>query len=140
MAKIYALAMVNISELRDSKLAVLFDEAEDVFSGKWEHLWTSNNRLTREISFKCKTYKTLNGAQRSAALLTKNRSGKGVRLERAYYDERRNWISNFTFDTSIYKLVPTDITDIWNKTIDDMILKEKTSYEYKINRLQLKKV
>jgi hypothetical protein len=38
MAKIYALAFVSISEMRDSKIDSLFSDEPETFSGKWEYI------------------------------------------------------------------------------------------------------
>jgi len=61
---IYGLAYVSISEMRDSKIAAILGE-EQVFTGEWEFLWTANNKLSKNIDLKCKTFKTLSGASRS---------------------------------------------------------------------------
>lgn len=137
MAKIYALAIVNIAELRDSKLASLFGESEE-FKGKWDYLWTKNNRLTTDISFQCKVYKTINGAQKASELLTQTRGGRNVHLKKGHYFGG-SWVSSFDFDIANFKLMPVDITETWDKEIDAMIQKEKLDYEKRIKKLESKK-
>jgi len=70
MAKIYTLALVSISEMRDSKIDSLFSDETETFSGKWEYVWQNNSNLSKIIDFKSKTYKTLGGAIRSIIGMT----------------------------------------------------------------------
>jgi len=141
MAKIYALAFVSISEMRDSKIDSLFSEEPETFSGKWEFIWQNNSNLSKIIDFKSKTYKTLGGAIRSANLLTKNNSGRRLRLRNGYVDPKtRLWVNQIIFDTSTHKLVPIEVTETWNKTIDNLIINKKETYEREVAKLLSKKV
>lgn len=70
MAKIYTLALVSISEMRDSKIDSLFSNETETFSDKWEYVWQNNSNLSKIIDFKSKTYKTLGGAIRSIIGMT----------------------------------------------------------------------
>lgn len=140
MAKIYALAFVSISEMRDSKIDSLFSDESETFSGKWEYVWQNNSNLSKIIDFKSKTYKTLGGAIRSANLLTKNNSGRKLRLRQGVVDPISHmWINQIIFDTSTHKLVPIEITETWNKTIDNLILNKKQTYEREVAKLLSKK-
>ena len=139
---IYALAYVSISEMRDSKIAILFGEEEEVFNGKWEFLWTNTNRLSKNVDFRCKTYKTLSGASRSAKLLTKNREGRSVKLQTPYYSGdayNRKWVNSITISSTTHKLVPIEITDVWNKTINDMIESKRLEFEREVKKLNEKR-
>ena len=139
--KIYALAFVSISEIRDSKIDSLFSDEPETFSGKWEFIWQNNSNLSKYIDFKSKTYKTLGGAIRSANLLTKNYSGRKLRLRQLMLNPiTRMYINQIVFDTSVYKLVPIEITETWNKSIDNLILNKKETYEREIAKLLSKKV
>lgn len=141
MAKIYALAFVSISEMRDSKIDSLFSEEPETFSGKWEFIWQNNSNLSKIIDFKSKTYKTLGGAIRSANLLTKNNSGRRLRLRVGYVDPKtRLWVNQIVFDTSTHKLVPIEVTETWNKTIDNLIINKKQTHEREVAKLLSKKV
>ena len=141
MAKIYALALVSISEMRDSKIDSLFSDEPETFSGKWEYIWQTNANLSKYIDFRSKTYKTAGGALRSANLLTKNWSGRKLRLRQGAADPTtRMWINQIVFDTATHKLVPIEITETWNKSIDNLILNKKETYEREVARLLSKKV
>ena len=104
MAKIYALALVSISEMRDSKIDSLFSDEPETFSGNWEYIWQNNSNLSKYIDFKSKIYKTLSGALRSANLLTKNNHGRKIRLCQGVVDPKGMWINSINFDTSTHKL------------------------------------
>lgn len=141
MAKIYTLALVSISEMRDSKIDSLFSDETETFSGKWEYVWQNNSNLSKIIDFKSKTYKTLGGAIRSANLLTKSYTGQKLRLRQGIIDPiNRMWTNQIVFDTSSHKLVPIEITETWNKTIDNLILNKKQTYEREVAKLLSKKV
>ena len=141
MAKIYALAFTSISEMRDSKIDSLFSDEPETFSGKWEYIWQNNSNLSKIIDFKSKTYKTLGGAIRSANLLTKNNSGRKLRLRQGVIDPKtRMWTNQIVFDNATHKLVPIEITETWNKTIDNLITEKKKTYEREVSRLLSKKV
>jgi hypothetical protein len=141
MAKIYALAFVSISEMRDSKIDSLFSDEPETFSDKWEYIWQNNSNLSKIIDFKSKTYKTLGGAIRSANLLTKNYTGRKLRLRQGVIDPTsRMWTNQILFDTSTHKLVPIEVTETWNKTIDNLILNKKQTYEREVAKLLSKKV
>lgn len=139
MAKIYALAFVSISEMRDSKIDSLFSAEPETFSGKWDYIWQTNSNLSKQIDFKSKTYKTLSGALRSANLLTKNNNGRKLRLRQGVIDpQTRLWVNQILFDT--HKLVPIEITETWNKQIDNLIIEKKKTYERDVQKLLAKKV
>ena len=141
MAKIYTLAFVSISEMRDSKIDSLFSDEPETFSGKWEYIWQNNSDLSKKIDFKCKSYKTLSGATRSANLLTKNWNGRILRLRQGSLDPNtRMWMNKIEFDSSTHKLVPIEITETWNQTIDNLITEKKKTYEREIKSLLDKKV
>lgn len=141
MAKIYALAFVSISEMRDSKIDSLFSDEPETFSGKWEYIWQNNSDLSKTIDFKCKPYKTLSGATRSANLLTKKWNGRKLRLRQGVIDPiSRMWMNKIEFDSSTHKLVPIEITETWNKTIDNLITEKKKTYEREVAKLLSKKV
>jgi hypothetical protein len=138
---IYGLAYVSISEMRDSKIAAILGE-EQVFTGEWEFLWTANNKLSKNIDLKCKTFKTLSGASRSAKILSRNREGKAVRLQTPFYSGEgwnKKWINSVTITSATHKLVPIEITDSWNKLIDDMIESKRRDFEGEVKRLKEKK-
>jgi hypothetical protein len=140
MAKIYTLAFVSISEMRDSKIDSLFSDEPETFSGKWEYIWQNNSNLSKIIDFKSKTYKTLGGAIRSANLLTKNYTGRKLRLRQGVIDPTSlMWTNQILFDTSTHKLVPIEVTETWNKTIDNLILNKKQTYEREVAKLLSKK-
>jgi len=141
MAKIYTLAFVSIMEMRESKIDSLFSDDPETFSGKWEYIWQNNSNLSKTINFRSKTYKTLSGALRSANLLTKSHTGRRLRLQQMEIDPKtRGWINKIIFDTSTHKLVPIEITETWNKTIDNLITDKKNIYEKEVQNLLAKKV
>lgn len=142
MAKLYTLAYVDIAELRDSKLAALFDEDNDeVFKGKWEYLWLNCNQLTKLFDLRLKTYKTLNGANRAALNINQTHNGRNIRLRGGFWDQRTNrYVSSIQFDNTQKKVVPLEITGEWNKIIEDLLKKEKENYERKVKKLIDKKV
>jgi hypothetical protein len=138
---IYALAYVSISEMRDSKIAAIFGEEEEVFSGKWEFLWTTGDRFTRKVDFKCKTYKTLSAAKKYANILLKDKDGRQVKLQykaQPYFSYKRT-DQPITINLSTHKLIPIDITDDWNKSIDDMIETKRVQFEREVIKLKSKK-
>jgi len=142
MAKLYTLAYVDIAELRDSKLAALFDEDNDeVFKGKWEYLWLNCNQLTKLFDLRLKTYKTLNGANRAALNINQTYNGRNIRLRGGFWDQKTNrYVSSIQFDNTQKKVVPLEITGEWNKVIEDLLKKEKENYERKVKKLIDKKV
>jgi hypothetical protein len=142
MVKLYTLAYVDIAELRDSKLAALFDEDNDeVFKGKWEYLWLNCNQLTKLFDLRLKTYKTLNGDNRAALNINQTYNGRGIRLRGGYWDQKTSrYVSSIQFDNTQKKIVPLEITGEWNKAIEDLLKKEKENYERKVKKLIDKKV
>lgn len=141
MSKIYALAFVSISEMRDSKIDSLFSDEPEAFLGKYEYIWQNNSNLSKKINFKTKTYKTLSGAIRSSDLLTKNNIGRKLRLSHSFLDPKtRTYVGQIVFDNSTHKLVPIEITEIWNSIIDNLITEKKINYEREVTKLLSKKV
>lgn len=141
MSKIYALAIVSISEMRDSKIDSLFSDELESFSGKWEYIWQNNSNLSKIIDFKSKTYRTLGGAIRSANLLTKNNSGRKLRIRQGLVDPvSRMWTNQIIFDTSFQVSVISIGTSLWVETIDNLILNKKQTYEREVTKLLSKKV
>jgi hypothetical protein len=137
---IYALAYVSISEVRDHQLANLLGEEKN-FNGKWEFLWTTGDRFTSKVDFKCKTYKTLSAARKYANSLLKDKDGEQVKLQyrpQAYFSYKK--IDHpITINLSTHKLIPIDITDAWNKSIDDMIETKRLQFEREVIKLKSKK-
>ena len=135
---IYTIALISISEMRDSKISAIF--GEEVFNGNWQYVWTSNNRLLQSVSLRCKTYKTLSGATKAAKILNLKRDGTNLRLQIGHWDQnRRNWINSVEFKSSVNKFVPIEITENWNKMIDDLIQKKKNEFELEVKKLKEKK-
>jgi hypothetical protein len=137
MAKIYALSLVSISEMRDSKIESIFSDEPETFDGKWEFLWTTNGLLSKVVDHRLKTYKTISGAKRYADAIL---HGK-VRLKyRNPFYKDGSWITYVEIGPSTHKLVPVDITEIWNKTIDELIKDKKEKYEKWTKKILSKKV
>ena len=81
------------------------------------------------------------GKIRSANLLTKNNHGRKIRLRQGVVDPKtRLWVNSINFDTSTHKLVPIEVTETWNKTIDNLITEKKKTYERDVQKLLAKKV
>jgi hypothetical protein len=49
------------------------------------------------------------------------------------------WTNQILFDTSTHKLVPIEVTETWNKTIDNLILNKTHTYEREVAKLLSKK-
>lgn len=138
MAKIYALALVSISEMRDSKIESIFSDEPETFDGKWEFLWTTNCQLSKVVDHKLKTYKTINGAQRYASTILRSRTR--VRYRNPFIDNNGVWMTYTEVGASTHKLVPVDITEIWNQNIDKLINDLNQKYEKQTKKLLSKKV
>jgi len=137
MAKIYALSLVAISEMRDSKIESIFSNEPETFDGKWEFLWTTNGLLSKVVDHRLKTYKTIRGAQGYADTILRGQSR--LRYRNPFYEDGR-WITYVEIKPSTHKLVPVDITEIWNKTIDELIKDKNEKYEKYVKKLLSKKV
>jgi hypothetical protein len=143
MGRLYTIVYVKKSELRDSLIDQILGEEETKtdFNGVYEYFYAKNGKLQKNIDYKIKAYKTLNGAQREASKITRLKSGKTIRTKNGFYDdENRRWTYEVKFEASKHSLIVIDITDKWNEMIDRDIEKKKISFELEIQKLRQKKI
>jgi hypothetical protein len=136
MSKIWAIALCDISDLRESQLSSILNSEET--SLKFDYLWSNQNRLDKELLFKTKVYKTLSGANRSSEALTKRYQGESIRIK-PYHDGRK-WIKEISFDKSKHKFIPIEITQKWNEQIDNLITQKNKEHDNEIKNLLRRKV
>jgi hypothetical protein len=135
MGKIYTIAIVSKVAQRDAKLGSLLSDSDDL-DIPFEFILSKNGKIQKEIGFNIKTYKTLNGATRESVKINRKYSGKSIRLNKGYYFDKKT----FTFDTSLYVFFVIDITEKWNKYIDEEVLKVTAEYNRVVQKLNYLKV
>lgn len=133
MAKrLYGVVIVGIDVIRDDKLKILFDEKDDtIHQGE---LLASLNKTYNSLSGTTieygRIYKTLSGA---------NRFYKEVNNILSYQPNLSFWTPmENKFDKTKHKIVVADITDNWNRMIDEKIEYEKSRHLHAIERLENK--
>lgn len=142
MSNIYAVCVVRISTLRDSKLANILSGEENKLSlSDVEYFFNKGNRLEKKLSNSIKLYKTIGGANNLIKLLNHKYSNSIIKLNSAVYDQTlRRYNRDFLFDTSLFQLVNINVTKDWNKIIDEEISKVEKDYLNKLNKLKAKKI
>lgn len=134
MGKIYTLAIVSKAAQREAKLGSLLSDSDEVLDIPFEFIWSKNGKLQTDMSLKIKAYKTLGGATRECTKINKKYADKSMRLLSGTYINKR-WTTTFNFDTSQYAFVVVDITEKWNKHIDDEVEKETRKYNFQVQKL-----
>jgi hypothetical protein len=140
MGRLYGVALISRSQMRDLTLETILNDGEfdtDSYTheGDFTYIFELNNILNTKISKNTIVYKTLNGALRF-----KNRF-KGdwvMNLRYAVMGDDGNWVRNKKNDGN-YEVVVVDITEEWDTLIDTRIEERRKSFEEDIRRLESKK-
>jgi hypothetical protein len=140
MSKLYSIALVNISDLRENKLESLLNGGDsNTYKGKYEFIWNRNNRLESDISFRAKVYKTIKGTENFINQLNLKYSNKEIRLLKGLIIDGR-WGYQMKYDISQKTLVVIDVTDNWNSLVDNEIYNKTRKFNKDILNLNKKKV
>jgi hypothetical protein len=141
MGKLYSIAIVNKEDLRETKLLQIFGDGDygSTYVGSYELNLTTSGYIEKGTSFKARTYKTVNGAQRFINTWTKKNDEKEIRLIRSTIINGQ-WTYKFKFEKSKLCLVVVDITDTWNNLIDNDIQRITRLANNKILMLNKKRV
>jgi len=141
MGKLYAVAYVDKSELRNDKLSFLLDEEEPIKAdwfvrGSLRRFYLSNNLL------RIKTYKTLNGAEKLCySLNEKIKPRDRINKDRGTISDKLETESPWRIihDDS-FKFYVVEISDYLNKSIDKEVKKLTDNHNKRIEKLLKRKI
>jgi hypothetical protein len=138
MSKLYGVALITNSKIRDLILSSVLDEEsfnknDYVYDGEYDYIIDINNTLNTDISRYTKVYKTLNGAKR----LRDSFGTDSVMRLRYAIPAGVGWKREY--NTPTHQAVIIDITKKWDDIIDKRIEERTKIFNKDIERLKSKK-